>query len=123
MRPRAIIDGHVHWGQWKPEREGWPGKEVHAFDLCVNGEPWFTFQNRKDAEAKKWTVTGKHGAELSFDAQIADHAAQRIALQVPGVDDARGNPAARKDALHAERGGYRVVVRKVMRLHVDRPTL
>ncbi|MFN8176553.1 MAG: amidohydrolase family protein [bacterium] len=25
MRPAAILDGHVHWGQWKPEREGWPG--------------------------------------------------------------------------------------------------
>jgi predicted TIM-barrel fold metal-dependent hydrolase len=25
MRPRVILDGHVHWGEWKPEREGWPG--------------------------------------------------------------------------------------------------
>jgi predicted TIM-barrel fold metal-dependent hydrolase len=23
-RPK-IIDGHVHWGDWRPEREGWPG--------------------------------------------------------------------------------------------------
>ncbi len=23
-RPK-IIDGHVHWGEWRPEREGWPG--------------------------------------------------------------------------------------------------
>jgi len=20
-----ILDGHVHWGRWRPEREGWPG--------------------------------------------------------------------------------------------------
>jgi predicted TIM-barrel fold metal-dependent hydrolase len=21
----SVIDGHVHWGDWTPEREGWPG--------------------------------------------------------------------------------------------------
>jgi predicted TIM-barrel fold metal-dependent hydrolase len=20
-----ILDGHIHWGEWRPEREGWPG--------------------------------------------------------------------------------------------------
>lgn len=25
MRPSQVLDGHVHWGEWKPEREGWPG--------------------------------------------------------------------------------------------------
>ena len=23
-----IVDGHVHWGEWKPEREGWPGASL-----------------------------------------------------------------------------------------------
>ena len=25
MSDPVIIDGHIHWGAWKPEREGWPG--------------------------------------------------------------------------------------------------
>ena len=25
MSAAPILDGHVHWGQWRPEREGWPG--------------------------------------------------------------------------------------------------
>jgi alpha-mannosidase len=77
------------------EREGWPGKEVHTFDLYVNGELWFTFQNRKDAEAKKWKVTGKHGAELSFDAQIADRAGDLFGymfLRVPKNKVRSGTP-------------------------------
>jgi predicted TIM-barrel fold metal-dependent hydrolase len=24
----VIVDGHVHWGQWRPEREGWPGAGI-----------------------------------------------------------------------------------------------
>ena len=24
----TIVDGHIHWGQWKPEREGWPGASI-----------------------------------------------------------------------------------------------
>lgn len=23
-----IVDGHVHWGTWRPEREGWPGAGI-----------------------------------------------------------------------------------------------
>ena len=25
MSDFKILDGHIHWGQWTPEREGWPG--------------------------------------------------------------------------------------------------
>jgi predicted TIM-barrel fold metal-dependent hydrolase len=28
VRPATILDGHVHWGEWKPEREGWPGSTL-----------------------------------------------------------------------------------------------
>jgi hypothetical protein len=57
-----------------------------------------------------------------LDAQVADHPTQRIALQVARIHDARGDSPACKDTLHAECGCNRVVIRKIMRLHVDRPT-
>jgi predicted TIM-barrel fold metal-dependent hydrolase len=25
MSRPVVIDGHIHWGRWRPEREGWPG--------------------------------------------------------------------------------------------------
>ncbi len=28
MTGNGILDGHVHWGEWKPEREGWPGASL-----------------------------------------------------------------------------------------------
>jgi len=55
------------------EREGFKNlDEVHTFELLVNGEPWFSFQNRKDTTAKSWTVKGRDGAELSFEATMVD---------------------------------------------------
>lgn len=30
MTKPVILDGHVHWGEWKPEREGWPGATLDA---------------------------------------------------------------------------------------------
>lgn len=45
---------------------------VHTFQLSINGEPWFAFQNRKDGSAKHWVVAGRDGAELSFDARMTD---------------------------------------------------
>lgn len=81
------------------EREGWPGKEVHSFDLFVNGENWFTFQNLKDERARKWTVAGKHGAELSFEAAIADRAGDlfgTMLLKVPRNEIKSGAPLTLK---------------------------
>jgi alpha-mannosidase len=55
------------------EREGFQNShEVHTFDLLVNGERWFRFQNRKDSTAKKWKVEASNGAVLSFDAMLVD---------------------------------------------------
>lgn len=28
MTATPVLDGHVHWGEWKPEREGWPGASL-----------------------------------------------------------------------------------------------
>lgn len=30
MTPAPVLDGHVHWGEWRPEREGWPGASLAA---------------------------------------------------------------------------------------------
>jgi alpha-mannosidase len=72
----ALVEGDYYWLVWLAglEREGWPGKESHKFDLYINGDRWFTFQNLKDAHAWKWQVPGRLGAELSFAAAMADRA-------------------------------------------------
>ena len=72
----AAVEGDFYRLVWLAglEREGWPGKESHKFDLYINGDRWFTFQNLKDAHAWKWQVPGKLGAELSFEAVMADRA-------------------------------------------------
>lgn len=52
---------------------GWAeDKKEHAFELLIDGKRWFTFRNLKDATARKWTVHGDDGAELSFNATTAD---------------------------------------------------
>jgi alpha-mannosidase len=52
---------------------GWAeDKTEHTFDFFINGKHWFTFKNAKDATARKWTVHGEDGAELSFNATTAD---------------------------------------------------
>lgn len=52
---------------------GWAeDKTEHTFDFFINGKQWFTFKNFKDATARKWTVHGEDGAELSFNATTAD---------------------------------------------------
>jgi predicted TIM-barrel fold metal-dependent hydrolase len=28
LKNRAILDGHIHWGVWRPERDGWPGADL-----------------------------------------------------------------------------------------------
>jgi alpha-mannosidase len=55
------------------EFSGWAeDKNEHAFDLFINGKHWFTFKNAKDATARKWTVRGDNGGELTFNATTAD---------------------------------------------------
>ncbi|HTK80775.1 MAG TPA: glycoside hydrolase family 38 C-terminal domain-containing protein [Bacteroidota bacterium] len=55
------------------ERIGWGNATLpHTFHLSVNGEPWFTFTNRKDSSAPRWTTGGKDGAQLSFQSQMVD---------------------------------------------------
>jgi hypothetical protein len=44
----------------------------HKFDFLINGQRWFTFENRKDSTAQKWAVAGRNGAELSFEALTVD---------------------------------------------------
>jgi len=77
------------------EREGWPGKDVHNFDLYVNGDRWFTFRNLKDAGAVKWTVAGKGGSELSFEATTVDRAGDLFGymfLRIPKREVTPGVP-------------------------------
>ncbi len=55
------------------EFSGWAeDKNEHTFEFFINGKHWFTFKNAKDATARKWTVHGEDGAELSFNATTAD---------------------------------------------------
>ncbi len=57
------------------EKEGWAQSLTsHRFKLFVNGDPWLTFENRKDASAKSWSVQGKNGSVLSFEASMTDSA-------------------------------------------------
>ena len=55
------------------EFSGWAeDKNEHTFEFSINGKHWFTFKNAKDATARKWTVHGDDGAQLSFNATTAD---------------------------------------------------
>ena len=55
------------------ERIGWGNAtHPHTFHLSINGDRWFTFTNRKDSTAPRWTVSGKNGAELSFESRKTD---------------------------------------------------
>ncbi len=77
------------------EREGWPGKTVHKFDFYINGQPWFTFRNLKDAGALKWKVTGRQGSELSFESTTVDRAGDLFGymfLKVPRSEVTPGMP-------------------------------
>ena len=79
--------------------------DVHSFDLLVNGERWFTFQNLKDSTAMSWRIRNVNGAQLSFETTVVDRvgdlfgtmhldvprklvtAGKPIVLQVTGEDD------------------------------------
>lgn len=78
------------------EREGFQNlNEVHTFELMINGEQWFRFQNRKDASAKNWTVKGRNGAELSFEATMVDRVGDLFGymrMRIPGTSAKPGKP-------------------------------
>jgi hypothetical protein len=55
------------------EHAGWGNTKIsHKFDFLINGQRWFTFENRKDSTAQKWKISGKNDAELSFEALNTD---------------------------------------------------
>jgi len=69
--------------------------DSHPFDLLINGQPWFTFRNAKDATANHWKVAGKDGAELSFASILSDGVGDLfgyMVLKVPGKDFEPGKP-------------------------------
>ncbi|MGC1649202.1 MAG: glycoside hydrolase family 38 C-terminal domain-containing protein [Candidatus Sulfotelmatobacter sp.] len=69
--------------------------ENHRFDLLINGQPWFTFKNAKDATANNWKIVGKDGAELSFASVMSDGVGDLfgyMVLKVPGKDFESGKP-------------------------------
>jgi len=35
MSRPVVIDGHVHWGRWRPEREGWPGATMDEIRVAL----------------------------------------------------------------------------------------
>jgi len=80
------------------ERFGWGNTKVsHKFDFLINGQRWFTFENRKDSTAQKWTATGKNGAELSFEALTVDKFGDlfgHMFLKVSKKDFPLGKPLA-----------------------------
>jgi alpha-mannosidase len=52
---------------------GWAeDRNEHTFEFFINGKHWFTFKNLKGATARKWSVHGDDGADLSFNATTAD---------------------------------------------------
>jgi alpha-mannosidase len=72
------------------ECAGFTGEvESHNFAFLINGQRWFTFRNAKDDTAKNWTITGKDGSELTFNAAMTDKAGDLfgyMALKAPAKD-------------------------------------
>ena len=78
------------------ERIGWGNAtHPHNFTFFVNGVKWFSFTNRKDSSAPKWTVTGPEGAELSFESHFTDKFGDLFGmmfLKLPKNKFQSGNP-------------------------------
>jgi alpha-mannosidase len=69
--------------------------DSHVFEFLIDGQPWFTFKNAKDATAKNWKIPGKDGAELSFASLMSDGVGDLfgyMVLKVPGKDFEPGKP-------------------------------
>jgi hypothetical protein len=94
----SSAEGGLHQLVWLAgiECQGWAqSKGVHRFDFYINGDRWFTFKNLKDSSAKRWSVSGKDGAELSFEAAMADRAGDLFGwmfLKIPGRHFKAGAP-------------------------------
>jgi len=70
-------------------------KDIHAFDLFIDGQLWFTFKNTKDSTAGTWKIIGKDGAELSFASLMTDKAGDlfgHMTLKIPAKHFAPGKP-------------------------------
>jgi hypothetical protein len=82
------------------ERAGWGNTtHSHKFDFFVNGQRWFRFENRKDSTARSWKISGKGGADLSFEAQTVDKFGDlfgHMFLNLPKRDFKPGAPLALK---------------------------
>ena len=77
------------------EKSGWQQSSPHKFDLSINGKHWFTFRNLKDSTARKWTVAGKNGSELSFMSTVEDRFGDLFGymfLKLPKKDSKPGEP-------------------------------
>ena len=78
------------------ESAGFAGEtDTHTFNLLINGQPWFTFKNAKDATAKAWQVARNDGAELSFAATVTDHVGDLfgyMTLKLPANKFMSGKP-------------------------------
>ncbi len=72
--PNTVADDSYHF-LWLAglEFSGWSENKIeHNFEFFINGKHWFTFKNTKDATARKWVIHDDDGAELSFNATMAD---------------------------------------------------
>jgi hypothetical protein len=66
-----------------------------TFHVAIDGWPWFTFTTVKERRVKEWTVEGKDGARLSFDARWEDTVNDLfgyVSMKVPVRDFPRGQP-------------------------------
>jgi alpha-mannosidase len=94
----ASISGDTYHFLWLAglDFSGWAeDKKEHTFDFFINGKHTFTFKNAKDATARKWTVHGEDGAELSFNATTADKFGDLFGymhLDLPKKDYSTGAP-------------------------------
>lgn len=78
------------------ERIGWGNAtHPHIFHMSVNGERRFTFTNRKDSTAGRWTITGKDAASLSFESRLIDRYGDlfgTMTLDLPAKNFRPGSP-------------------------------
>ncbi len=63
-------------------------RPLRTFTLSVDGEPWFSFQNRKDSAALRWKQENRNGAALTFEAELTDRYGDlfgKMVLAVPAA--------------------------------------
>lgn len=65
------------------------------FTVSINGQHWFSFTTVKERRIRQWSVNGKDGATLSFDAKWEDAVGDLFGycfLKVPVRDFPQGQP-------------------------------